>query len=161
MEAIFKSFETKHADVALLYYSGHGMQIEGANYLVPVGAESLSNATFHDLIAVEEWVDRMSNMSKTRLIFFDACRNNPFAHGLAESVVRSRSPSAGANPLAILSKAGLAEVRAKADTFVAFAAAPGKVAYDGEGENSPFTKGLLRHIEATDLPIGNLMIRVR
>ena len=161
MEHAFAEFERLHADVALLYYSGHGVQVDGVNYLVPVGAETITEASSLDLIAVEDWVGRLSHRHKTRLIFFDACRNNPFGNNLIESVGRGSRTSRSATSRPLVSRAGLAEVRANADTFIAFAAAPGKVAYDGEGMHSPFTDGVLKHIRSTDLSISNLMIRTR
>ena len=159
MDATFQEFESKHSDVALLYYSGHGLQVDGVNYLVPVDAEA---AAFPGgFVAVEQWIDRMSRCSSARLIFFDACRDNPFARDLIETTGRGMGDSKDARSAPIVVRSGLAEVKAKAGTFIAFAAAPGMVAYDGKGKHSPFTEGLLRNIETTDLPISNLMIRVR
>jgi hypothetical protein len=163
---LFEEFEgdlsKEVAKVGLLYYSGHGVQIDGVNYLMPVGAETETGADFGKLIAIEPLVERMSKQVETRLVVLDACRNNPFSERLTGSVLRPRGYYAGAGSTPIKPDAGLAEIKAKTGTFIAFAAAPGGVAYEATGEeHSKFTAGLLRYIEATDVPLGNLMIRVR
>lgn len=150
------------AKVGLFYYSGHGVQIEGVNYLMPVGAEAQSGADFGRLIAIEPLIERMSGHVATRLILLDACRSNPYSQRLTSDVLRPRGYYAGPNSTPIKPDGGLAEIKSQTGTFIAFAAAPGGVAYERVGEeHSMFTGGLLRYIEATDVPLGNLMIRVR
>jgi hypothetical protein len=169
-ELLFAEFESdlskEAAKVGLLYYSGHGVQFEGSNYLMPIGAESEAGADFAKLVSIEPLIDRMSKHVDTRLIVMDACRSNPFAQRLNVDVLRSKGYTkgfyVGENKTPIKPNGGLAEIRATVGTFIAFAAAPGGVAYEAPGEtHSKFTAGLLRYIEDTDVPLGNLMIRVR
>jgi caspase domain-containing protein len=165
---LFAEFENdlgkEVAKVGLLYYSGHGVQVDGTNYLMPVGAETKEGADFGKLVAIEPLIDRMANKVETRLIVLDACRSNPFAQRLNADVLRTKGYTKGFyrgdDKTPIKPNGGLAEIKAKAGTFIAFAASPGDVAYEGNQEYSIFTAGLLRNIAATDVPIGNLMMRV-
>ena len=141
-------------DVALLFYAGHGLQVEGRNYLVPVDAEITTKShlatralLFNDLL------DDMARDAGASLIFLDACRDNPFTRNLARSLGDS-ARYAGV-------RGGLARIEKVAGTFIAYATAPDKVAFDGKGENSPFTSALLQHIETPGLSVGDLMIDVR
>lgn len=139
------------ADVALFYYAGHGIQVDGQNYLVPVEAQVRSEFEVSiELYSLATVLRQMERGSRTNIVFLDACRDNPFKDGLAAS---SRSAIA-------LSK-GLGEVRAVRSTYIAFATEPDKVALDGAGQNSPFTEALLRHIDAPGASIQDMMIRVR
>jgi uncharacterized caspase-like protein len=127
------------ADVALFYYAGHGIQYEGENYLIPVDA-ALENdiRVRRETMSLEEVVDQMQG-TKVRLVFIDACRNNPFAE-------KMRSASVGTNrALSIGRGLALPSVSGR-DMLIAFAAEPDKVAADGTGRNSPFTKAMLRHL---------------
>jgi hypothetical protein len=134
-------------DVNLLFYAGHGVQIEGVNYIIPTSmrADGVS-AGYVKLngVALNAVMDYMP--AKTRLIFLDACRDNP----ASRSMVASRS-SAGV---------GLAAVTAATGTLIAYATKEGAVAADGLGKNSPYTTALLRHLDAP-LDIGIILRRVR
>lgn len=136
------------ADTVLFYYSGHAFQKDGVNHLVPVNAKLADSAA----LDTETW--RLDDIAKglkgktaQLLLFLDACRDNP----LPEAV---RGAADGG---------GLAQFDGGAGTFVAFATAPGAVAWDKtEGaSNSPFTAALLSHIAAPGLNISDLMIQVR
>jgi TPR repeat protein len=127
------------ADVALFYYAGHGIQYEGENYLIPVDA-ALENdiRVRRETMSLEEVVDQMQG-TRVRLVFIDACRNNPFAE-------KMRSASVGTNrALSIGRGLALPSVSGR-DMLIAFAAEPDKVAADGTGRNSPFTKAMLKHL---------------
>jgi uncharacterized caspase-like protein len=145
------------ADVGLLYYSGHGIQINDENYLVPIDVK-LSETTDAQLIRLKEIIEGISEHCAVRLIILDACRDNPLAPDIVKSALKTRGLYLGNGEI---KTSGLAEVKAAANTFIAFAAAPGDVAYDGEGELSPFTQALVDNIAAVDLPLSNLSIRVR
>ncbi len=151
------------AKVGLLYYSGHGVQADSKNYLVPIGAVTKSGADFDKLVAIEPLIDRMAGKVDTRLIILDACRSNPFAERL-NADVHTKGLDKGfyrvGDKAPIKPDAGLAEIKAKSGTFIAFAAAPGDVAYEGMQGHSIFTAGLLRNIEATDVPLGALTTRI-
>ncbi|MDG4890589.1 MAG: hypothetical protein EOQ64_21255 [Mesorhizobium sp.] len=125
------------ADIALFYYSGHGLQVDGINYMVPVDAHL---ASYDDLdfevLSMDLVVAAMERNSKVSLVFLDACRDNPFARNLAQSM-GTRSASVGE---------GLAKLGGGVGSLIAFATQPGNVAFDGVGRNSPFTTALLRHL---------------
>lgn len=140
------------ADVALLYYSGHGVQRDGVNYLLPTDA-NIKTAEDLDLdgLHLEYILSRMYKETSMNLVFLDACRNNPFSKQLLDG----RSQGAGDI------FRGLAPMRADAGTLIAFATEPDNVAYDGGGENSPFTAAILRHIGSPDISISDMMVDVR
>nr|WP_163874564.1 caspase family protein [Rhizobium laguerreae]NEH90303.1 CHAT domain-containing protein [Rhizobium laguerreae] len=140
-------------DVALFYYAGHGMQLRGENYLVATNARLTSEFDVAaETLALEDVVRVMEGKAKIALVFLDACRNNPLANRLNEEVEgASRS----------LATRGLAPIETEsAGTMVAFAAAPGQVAADGRGENSPFTTALVNHLASPGIEIGTAFKRV-
>lgn len=142
--------KVRGADVGLFFYAGHGLQVDGRNYLAPVDA-SLKSDVDLDFEAVElnlvlKQLERSAPLS---LVFLDACRDNPLAQNLA---VASRSLSIGR---------GLAQVEKAVGMMIAFATQPGNVALDGEGRNSPYTSALLKHIGAQGQSINDVMIEVR
>ncbi len=129
----------------LFYYAGHGVQSFGNNYLLPVDV-SLSDAADLDLMAVEaQSVLRQmaSARNRTNLVILDACRNNPFEN------------------VPDLNESGLAEMKAPTGTFLAYATAPGSVALDGQGQNSPFTKALVEQIVVPGQPVEQAFKEVR
>lgn len=113
--------------IGLFYYAGHGVQIEGENYLVPVGADVEDAADVkYELVNVGYVLDEMKNAdNRLNIVILDACRNNPF----------------GGRGLRALSR-GLAQMQAPAGTLISYATQPGNTASDGGGRNSPFTKAL-------------------
>jgi uncharacterized caspase-like protein len=140
------------ADVGLFFYAGHGLQVNGRNFIVPVDAK-LDAAVKLTLEAVpmDEILDIMEQQTATSLVFLDACRNNPFVTSLGKE-----ASNRSAVPLK-----GLAQFDSTRGSFIAFSTAPGAVAMDGAGRNSPFTAALLRHIEEPGQSINDLMIAVR
>ncbi|MCB1041262.1 MAG: caspase family protein [Hyphomicrobiaceae bacterium] len=140
------------AKMALFFYAGHGLQVNGSNYLVPVDAELNS---FEDLefeaLPVDVVVSAMERNTKTNLIVLDACRDNPLTRSLARSM-GTRSTSVGQ---------GLARIGSGVGTLVAFATQPGNVALDGKGRNSPFTGALLKHLGTPGQDITRDLILVR
>lgn len=142
------------ADVALLYYAGHGLQVHGRNYLIPIDAQLANErdlefeATRLDFILSQMELGREG---KTTLVFLDACRDNPLARNLARSM-GTRSAALGR---------GLAQVDSGVGTFVSFSTQPGNVAVDGDGRNSPFTAALKQHIRTSGVNLNGTMIRVR
>ena len=142
---------TQGADAALFFYAGHGMQLDGGNYLLPVDATPRNEWTLKGTaVRLQEVLDGMR--SNTRLVFLDACRDNPFLDHIARARgVRSSAMSRG-----------LKRVEdAQGGMFIAYATAPGDVAADGDGRNSPFTTALKRHIGEPGLEINQLINRVR
>ena len=154
MRRLVRSFSDKldGSDAALLFYAGHGLQVAGKNYLVPVDAqiESLSDLDF-GTIDLDLVLKSMEADTRVNIIFLDACRDNPLAANLARRLgTRSASVSRG-----------LAQVESGVGTLIAFSTQPGNVALDGEGRNSPFTSALLKTIERPGLSLGDIMINVR
>ncbi len=135
------------ADVAVLYYAGHGIEIGGTNYLVPVDARLASDRDTEDeAISLERLVSSAEGAKRLRLIILDACRDNPFA----TTMKRERK---GANRAI---SAGLGRVEpTSTDTLIAYAAKAGSTAEDGSGDHSPFATAILK-----DLPVPGLDIRL-
>ena len=129
----------------MFYYAGHGMQVKGRNYLLPVDAQISSEASARsESIDLEQVLDHLSNAgSSFNLVILDACRNNPFERRFRGST------------------GGLAQVDAPKGTLIAFATAPGKVAMDGEGKNSTYTTALLRTMAEPGLSVESMFKRVR
>jgi uncharacterized caspase-like protein len=126
------------ADVALFYYAGHGVQVNGANYLVPVGANPTREADVDFQMVDVNLVLRQMQGSGTRLnvVILDACRNNPFGgRGLRSA------------------DGGLAQLRAPEGTLISYATQPGSVAQDGSDGHSPYTKALATTIKRAGLDI--------
>jgi Tfp pilus assembly protein PilF len=140
------------ADLALLFYAGHGMQVGGKNYLIPIDAklERTGDLTL-DTIEVGQILAQVEAEKRVNLIFLDACRDNPLARSFARSL-GARSTSVGS---------GLAAIQSAVGTMIVYATQPDNVALDGEGRNSPFTAALLKHIATPNLEISALMKRVR
>lgn len=129
----------------LFYYAGHGVQSFGNNYLLPVDV-SLENAADLDLQGVEAQAvlrQMASARNRTNFVILDACRNNPFSD------------------MADFDAPGLAEMKAPTGTFLSYATAPGAVALDGTGQNSPFTLALAQEITKPGLPAEQMFKQVR
>jgi hypothetical protein len=140
------------ADVALMFYAGHGLQVAGKNYLVPVDARITTQADVDfATIDLDLVLRAMEADKRTNIVFLDACRDNPFAQKLAANM-GTRSASVGR---------GLAQANAGVGTLIAYSTQPGNVALDGQGRNSPFTSALLKTIETPGLSLGDAMIAVR
>jgi uncharacterized caspase-like protein len=140
------------ADLALFFYAGHGLQVGGKNYLVPVDAK-LERVGDHALDAVEigTVMAQMEAEPRVNLVFLDACRDNPLARSLAGAL--------GARGIAV--GAGLASVQSGIGTMIVYSTLPDNVALDGSGRNSPFTAALLKHIATPNVEIGTIVRRVR
>ena len=133
----------KGADVAVFFYAGHGVQIDGRNFLAPVDYDPARKVPLAEqMVPLDVFVDGMSRRARQSLVFLDACRTNPLAAELK-------------------SAPGLAEFKGRVRTLIAFATQPGAVAADGDGPNSPFTTALLGHLEEPGLEVRELMTRVR
>jgi uncharacterized caspase-like protein len=139
------------ADVAVVYYSGHGLEIEGVNYLIPVDAKLTSVLDMDDeAVSLDRILVAAGHVKKLSLIILDACRENPF-HPAADNARVTRGVSMGL--------AGVGPT--VADTLIAFAAKAGSVSYDGDGRNSPFTTALLKYITQPGLDIRLALGKVR
>jgi uncharacterized caspase-like protein len=150
----------RSARIAVFFYAGHGMQVDGRNYLVPVDARLQTEGDFKaQTVDVEQALSLMqSNPSRVNLVFLDACRDNPLTRKLVQVLPDSRAVTVGRGLAPVGRGAGSAD--AGRGILIAFATAPDKVALDGSGRNSPFTASLLRHIRTPGLDIALVMRRV-
>jgi hypothetical protein len=142
------------ADVALFFYAGHGIALNGTNYLLPVDADIKSemDVKLGNAVNVDVTLEQTMADAKVKLVFLDACRDNPFA-----SKIKSNSPT---RSLSV--QQGLAEMKSGEGTLIAFATGPGQTALDGEvGTNSPFTRALMANIAAPGVEIQQAMTKVR
>jgi len=132
-------------DVGLVYYSGHGMEVKGRNYFIPVNADiKRSDEVADQSLDVGLILDKMETAKKgVNILIVDACRDDPFG----------RSFRSG--------NRGLATMDAPQGTIIAFATSPGKVAADGIGRNSPYTKNLIKVMQVPNLPIEQVFKNVR
>lgn len=161
--------------VAVIYYAGHGVQIGEQNFLVPIDARLDGGDPLLELVPLSWIVERASERageSGRVVVLLDACRNNPFQPGQIEGLARAISARSderggGEEQAATARARGLAKVRLSrpervAPQFIAFATAPGEVAYDGDDgdPNSPFAAALARHIPVRGLPMSALIDRV-
>ncbi len=139
------------ADLGLVFFAGHGIEVGGQNYLIPTDAE-LSDASDVDFEAIplSMVMGALDRVKKLKLVVLDACRDNPFA---------SRMKTTGATRSI---GRGLARVAPRGqNSLVAYAAREGTVARDGDGKHSPYVTALLTHIETPGLEIGFLFRKVR
>jgi len=142
------------ADVAVFFYAGHGIAVSGTNYLLPIDADIKSemDVKLGAAINIDLTLDQTMSDAKVKLVFLDACRDNPFA-------ARIKSNS-GTRSVSVQS--GLAEMKSGEGTLIAFATGPGQTALDGqEGTNSPFTRALIAHITSPGVEIQQAMTEVR
>jgi len=138
------------AEATLFFYAGHGLQVGGENYLVPIDAKLAEEMDLR--LETFELAAFMSQMqSNTRLVFLDACRDNPWVRSLAHSMGPSRSAAIGR---------GLRRVESAGGALIAYATQPENVAEDGKGRNSPFTGALLTRIATPGLSAHDLLISV-
>jgi hypothetical protein len=140
-----------NADVAVVYYSGHGLEVGGVNYLIPVDAKLMSSFDVDDeAVSLDRLLVATERVKKLSLIILDACRENPF------------HPVTGEARVTHTGSTGLASVTPTvADTLVAFAAKAGSVSYDGDGPDSPFTTALVKYIAQPGLDIRRALGKVR
>ncbi len=142
------------ADVAILFYAGHGLQVSGQNYLVPIDAKLAKERDLEFEAVRLDFVLKQMELGredKTNIVFLDACRDNPLSRSLARSM-GTRSASIGK---------GLAQVDAGVGTFISYSTQPGNVALDGKGANSPFTAALVKRMSEPSRSLTGVMIDVR
>lgn len=126
------------ADVAMFYYSGHAMQYNGVNYLMPIDALLADEADLKRFVRVDDIVNDLQQAKNLRILVLDSCRDNPLAETLKRSAGTTRAASIGR---------GLSKVDAPRGTIVSFSTQSGQTAADGSGRNSPYTSAFLKHIE--------------
>jgi hypothetical protein len=148
---------------SLLYYSGHGLQINDQNYMVPIDFDRLADQHVAQLVSVQSIVTKMTVETAVRIILLDACRSNADAQNIVGGGKQLKIGKDITIDGELVTANGLASMQAAMNTFIAFAAGPGEVAFEGgDGDHfSPFTESFLKYVDAADLPISNLTSRVR
>jgi uncharacterized caspase-like protein/peptidoglycan hydrolase-like protein with peptidoglycan-binding domain len=142
--------DAQGADMAIVYFAGHGMEIGGENWLIPVDAELRSDRDAeNEAISLKSAMLQVSNAATLGMVILDSCRDNPFAVQM-QRVTRTRAVDRG-----------LARVEPADNVIVAYGAKDGTVANDGQGRNSPFTAALLNNLERAGVEIRFLLASVR
>jgi uncharacterized caspase-like protein len=141
----------QRAEWVVVYFAGHGLEMNGTNYLIPIDAE-LKNETHvkDETISLDQVIAKVDVASKIGLVIVDACRNNLFLPRMAKTELIRRSISRG-----------LARVDSEGNVLVALAARQGTLAEDGSGEHSPFAEALIAYLEEPGLEINFLFRKVR
>lgn len=143
--------KTQDADIAVVYYAGHGIEVDGTNYMVPVDAELARDIDVEDeTVSLDRIVKVLEPVKRLRLVILDACRDNPFSKTMKRTI-GTRSIGRG-----------LAKVEVQSsDTLIAFAAKAGFTASDGDGQNSPFASALVNNLGIPGLDLRLAFGRVR
>lgn len=134
--------KARNADMAVIYYAGHGIEVEGTNYLIPVDAALQRDTDVYDeAVSLDRVLVAVESAKQLRLVILDACRDNPFSKTMKKVGMRSVGR-------------GLAKVEPTSpNTLIAYAAKAGSTAADGDSKNSPFTDALVRHIATPGLDV--------
>lgn len=141
--------EAQQSDIAVIFFAGHGMEVRGENWLVPVDAELQSDTDVDsEAINLNSFTIQVARASRLGLVIVDACRNNPFVNMRRTTAVRAV-------------ERGLTRVEPPNNILVAFSARDGTTASDGDGRNSPFTSSLLENIEKPGVEVSLLFRKVR
>jgi hypothetical protein len=140
-----------NAEVAVVYYAGHGIEVDGVNYLIPVDAALVRDRDVYDeAISLDRVLQAVESAKRLRLVILDACRDNPFIKSMRKTL-----------PSRAISRGLIGIEPSKPNTLIAFAAKAGSTASDGNGTHSPFTTALLRHLTTPGLDLRKAFGRVR
>ncbi len=142
--------QVENADIGVVYYAGHGMELGGENWLIPVDAELKTDRDLaSEAINLKVILQSVSRATELGLVILDSCRDNPFTAKMARSTL-TRSV-----------ERGLARVQPAPNVLVAYAAKDGTTAIDGNGRNSPYTSALLKHMATRGLEVSFIFRKVR
>lgn len=135
----------KRYDVGLFYFSGHGLQVKGINYLVPLNmkVQGESDVAYEAVDAGKVLAKMEDAGNRMNVVILDACRNNPFKRSFRSA------------------RNGLAQMDAPTGSFIAFATSPGRVAYDGKGRNSPYVTHMIGNMDRKGMTIEKFFKQVR
>jgi hypothetical protein len=157
--------EADKADWAMVYYAGHGIEVNGQNYLIPVDATLKTDRDVQfEAVAMDQVMSSIDGAKKLKLIVLDACRDNPFAPKMEKTGVRdvvAAATTAGGRVGTRSIGRGLGEVKVTGASLVVFAAKHGQTALDGEGANSPFAVALVQRIATPGVEINKIFRLVR
>src|SRR5215475_12796233 len=145
------SDQARDADIAVVYYAGHGLEVDGSNYLVPVDAKLERDSDVYDeAFSLDRILLAVEPAKRLRLVILDACRDNPF-----DKTMKRTMASRGIGR-------GLAKIEpASPNTLIAYSARAGSTAQDGDGKNSPFTIALSSHLTTPGLDVRKALGFVR
>jgi uncharacterized caspase-like protein len=156
------------ADIGLFYFAGHAAQVDWHNFMVPISANldvsraqanNLAGQVAQETVDLSDVLDRMGRADKKlNIVILDACRDNPFTEKALE-LSRSLSRSTGSTPIKV--GVGLVQTVAPPRTFLAYATAPGQVASDGSGKDSPYSAALIQALAVPGLKLEDVFKRVR
>jgi tetratricopeptide (TPR) repeat protein len=157
--------EAENSDWAMVYYAGHGIEVGGVNYLVPVDAKlAVDRDIEYEAVPLSQVLRATNAAKKIKLVMLDACRDNPFAPRKTDasaSIAANESTAGRAIASRSTNGRGLAEVKVAGATLVVFAAKDGEVALDGEGSNSPFAVAVAQRLGTPGVEINKLFRLVR
>lgn len=141
-----------NAELALVFYAGHGIEMNGQNYLIPVDAKMKSEATAQfEAVPLDQVLGAVREAGKLGMVMLDACRDNPFANSITRKN-GTRAVSRGLAPVSVEGEKGI---------VVSFAAEAGRTADDGDTEHSPYTAALLEVLDKPGLEVGRMFRTVR
>ena len=154
------AFRSETSDLALIYFAGHGVEVEGQNFLIPVDANVHSNRDIQrQAVSLNQMLGAVDHARKMRIVILDSCRNNPFGDSLDNAApTQPQPPADGARSTG---GGGLAPPSPDRGTLVAFAARDGQVALDGDGADSPFAIALMDNLPKPGLEISLMFRQVR
>lgn len=148
------SDEVRDADIAVVFYAGHGMEINGTNYLIPVDATIARDVDVEDeAVPLDRVLRTIEPARRLQLVILDSCRDNPFVRSMRRTLSASRSVRSG--------HGDIDERSLSPNTLVAYAQKAGATAEDGAGADSPYTMALLKHLPTPGLDIELALRRVR
>jgi uncharacterized caspase-like protein len=141
----------REAHVAVVYFAGHGLEVAGENYLVPIDAKLVRDADLeYEAVTLASVLSAVGGARRLRVVILDACRNNPLGEKIALRTGITRSVTRG-----------LARIEPSGDVLVAYAAKAGTLAEDGSGANSPFATALIEHMATPALDVRLMFGKVR
>jgi uncharacterized caspase-like protein len=159
--------EAEKADWAIVYYAGHGIEVNGQNYLIPTDAKLASDRDVQfEAIPLDQVMASLEGAKKLKLVLLDACRDNPFAPQMrrtaapAPAAIAAPSTAGGTVSSRSIGR-GLGEVKVAGASLVVFAAKHGETALDGEGGNSPFAVAMVQRIATPGVEINKIFRLVR
>jgi hypothetical protein len=147
------SFEAETADVAIVYFAGHGVEVGGRNFLIPADSKAASRKEVaQSSVSLFDILEAVDKARQLRIVILDSCRNDPFARSENLEIVTLDQPAA---------VNGMAPPSPERGTLVAFAAKDGATALDGDGSNSPFALAISETLKISDLEIGLAFRQIR
>jgi hypothetical protein len=156
------SFRVETSEIAVIYYAGHGVELNGENFLIPVDVRiTKPEQIASQAITLKSLLKSVENARKLRVVILDSCRNNPFADWPLQEVAKATSDDYQTGEITKLRAAGLAAPSVEKGMLVVYSAKEGEVALDGEGGHSPFARALISELPERNIEIGMMFRKVR